>query len=444
MSYPTVPAPSITLPDRCFAKSGEQFVVLLQHVLSAGPTTAEADLERMIDLDGRALLRQVLQDQLDRRAATESTTAPPAINPSLASRRSSSRQLQTVFGEVSVTRFTWKEADKDGVRPMDWELNLPPRRYSHVVIERLAAEVLKASFDSAIASLEGRGIDVPKRQAEEQVVAFSAHFDAFYESNAAVAAPSESALLILSFDGKGISMRHEDLRPETKKKAEKRGQRSRRRLSPGEKSNQKRMTEVGAIWWQEPVPRTVEDIMGDVDGERRGDAPKLGRAVGKRLVASVARGIPEVVASVFADAQKRDPKHEHRWVALVDGNPDQVAAIEASEAARGEGRLGARHHSRVRVPLESRLITALRRRGRPKRRGPLGQPPSGTRPSWWLKCGREQPLQQGNAGPENTSVGLEAVNRAPCRGDIGTSGGRDALPAAPKCANTPSTSGPAS
>jgi hypothetical protein len=42
-----------------------------------------------------------------------------------------------------------------------------------------------------------------------------------------------------------------------------------------------------------------------------------------------------VVAAVFAEADRRDPGHERPWIALADGNKDQIAQIKAQAAARG-------------------------------------------------------------------------------------------------------------
>jgi len=41
------------------------------------------------------------------------------------------------------------------------------------------------------------------------------------------------------------------------------------------------------------------------------------------------------MAGVFAEADRRDPARERRWVALADGNKDQLAHFAAQAAARG-------------------------------------------------------------------------------------------------------------
>jgi hypothetical protein len=49
----------------------------------------------------------------------------------------------------------------------------------------------------------------------------------------------------------------------------------------------------------------------------------------------VAGDTAQVIAAVFAEADRRDPGHERPWIALADGNKDQIAQIRAQAAARG-------------------------------------------------------------------------------------------------------------
>ncbi len=42
-----------------------------------------------------------------------------------------------------------------------------------------------------------------------------------------------------------------------------------------------------------------------------------------------------VIAKVFDEAERRDPAHSRRWVALVDGNNHQIDRIKTEANARG-------------------------------------------------------------------------------------------------------------
>ncbi|MGI8684733.1 MAG: ISKra4 family transposase, partial [Acidimicrobiales bacterium] len=58
------------------------------------------------------------------------------------------------------------------------------------------------------------------------------------------------------------------------------------------------------------------------------------RAKAKWVTASVADDAAEVIGRVFDEAERRDPEHKRRWVALVDGNCHQIERIEAEAEQR--------------------------------------------------------------------------------------------------------------
>ena len=55
----------------------------------------------------------------------------------------------------------------------------------------------------------------------------------------------------------------------------------------------------------------------------------------KRVWASLEREPWEVVAEATLEAERQDPEHVKRWVALVDGAETQLDLVEASAAAYG-------------------------------------------------------------------------------------------------------------
>ena len=87
-------------------------------------------------------------------------------------------------------------------------------------------------------------------------------FDAFYEqrTNGAKAVEGKGALMVLSFDGKGVVMHREDLREATRKAAERRKHKLGMRLSKGEKRNSKRMATVTTIYSIAEFIRKPEDV----------------------------------------------------------------------------------------------------------------------------------------------------------------------------------------
>jgi hypothetical protein len=132
-------------------------------------------------------------------------------------------------------------------------------------------------------------------------------------------------------------MRRGHLRPGTAKLAAKASGKLATRLSPGEKHGRKRMAEIVAVYDLDPEPRAADDIIPARARSRQGKpARRPGPVVtGKWLAASVTDDIPAVIAAMFDEAERRDPAHERTWVALVDGNRQQIDTIRAQAASRG-------------------------------------------------------------------------------------------------------------
>jgi hypothetical protein len=106
--------------------------------------------------------------------------------------------------------------------------------------------------------------------------------DGFCEDRRPDPAPDDHAL-VLTFDGKGIVMRPDALRPATAKAAAAAEGKLATRLSPGEKHGRKRMAELACVYDAVPVPRTPEDIISmpaQGGGRRRG--PRSREARGSR------------------------------------------------------------------------------------------------------------------------------------------------------------------
>jgi hypothetical protein len=92
------------------------------------------------------------------------------------------------------------------------------------------------------------------------------------------------------------------------------------------------MAEAGAVFDVAPVPRAPGDIMRPPGAP--GPRPQAPEAKGKWVTASIARRAAAVIASVLAEAGRRDPGHLRTWIALVDGNAHQISRIRAEAAGR--------------------------------------------------------------------------------------------------------------
>jgi hypothetical protein len=283
-----------------------------------------SEVEALVEKDGREVLRRLYQAHLEVRTARES--GEPVVGTDgleRGHRRPTTRALTTVFGDVEVTRLHMTaRGAAGGLHPLDAELNLPPEQQSHHVQRRVGWLAANEPFDGVVASLEETtGAAVAKRQVEYLARRAAADFDAFYADTVSEPVPADQ-LLVLSFDGKGIVMRPEDLRPATRKAAE-RSPRLKHRTSPGEKRGRKRMAQVATVFGLTVQPRTADDVLAEFGGHH----PPRPRPANKRVWASIERAPRDVIFDAFYEALNRDERLERTWVILIDGNEDQLRTI---------------------------------------------------------------------------------------------------------------------
>ena len=221
----------------------------------------------------------------------------------------------------------------DALITADGVLNLPAERHSHGLRRMCAIEAARGSFeDASEATCRATGQRVANRQVQELARSSAVDFERFYASRRRDACePGDT--LVLSCDGKGVVMRPEALREQTRKQAQNCTTKLKTRLSKGEKRNRKRMAEVGAVYEVTPTPRTTADILPATESERAAaKAPPT--AKNKWLCASVTDDAAQVVGRIFDEAGRRDPDHQRPWIALVDGNNHQIDRIKAEAKTR--------------------------------------------------------------------------------------------------------------
>ncbi len=294
-----------------------------------------SQLELRIETRGRELLRALFQDHLDLRAERELRAERVADVRGVERRAVEAdhqRPLQSVFGEVQVKRLAYRARGEQNLYPADGVLNLPDEHASHGVRRLAAIESSRGSFDEATSQVRERtGLTLGKRQVEQLAVRAAADFESFYAPSARSPGDEDNDdVLVISADGKGIRMRPDALRPATAKAAQETSPKLKTRLSRGEKTNRKRLAEVGAVYEIKPAPRTPEDVLASTE-QKVMPAPKAKR---KWLTASVLEDAKAVVADVFDEAERRDPTHQRTWVALVDGNNHQIDQITKEAKAR--------------------------------------------------------------------------------------------------------------
>ncbi len=317
-----------------FYEARMEFEDLIEQLLSpaaAGLTHSQA--EDLIAGQGREVLRQLLQGWLESRGVGD-------VGPALAGqdgvrrtqRRLHSRQLESLFGTVQVERLGYGVAGQASLHPLDAALNLPEEQYSHALRKKVAVEAARSSFEEVVeAIVEHTGAQVPKRQAEELCQRAAQDFDAFYEQRRTQPqtpqADASGALVVLTTDGKGVPMRKEALRPQTRKAAEASTHKLHTRLSKGEKRHRKRMATVASVYSIAPHVRRADDVVRELAPVHEVRKERRPQPQGKRVWASVRKEPRAVIAEMFDEARRRDPEGQRPWVVLVDGQEHQLRLI---------------------------------------------------------------------------------------------------------------------
>ena len=325
------------------------------------------ELEARLQVHSREQYRLLLQGHLDERARREARRHGVTGSDGLSRPRVENghhRELTSVFGPVTVTRKAYRAVPGAAGRPQpdpapdgtdttadttagtagtagnrypaDAVLNLPVGRPSAGLARLAAVEAARGSYGDAREAIErATGVALGKRQVEDLGRSAAVDVEAFYAARRPEPCPGR--VLGLQCDGKGIVMRPGHLRPGTAKLAAKASGKLATRLSPGEKHGRKRMAEIVAVYDLDPEPRAADDIIPARARSRQGKpARRPGPVVtGKWLAASITDDIPAVIARMFDEAERRDPAHERTWVALVDGNRQQIDTIRAQAASRG-------------------------------------------------------------------------------------------------------------
>jgi len=329
-------AETITDAHPHFAYARVHAAAVERALSSADLTRASfSDVEAYAEQQGREWTRRMLQGYLELQAANEQPVhavgADGVERPAL--RRGTERQLETVVGRVTVSRCSYGASGTRSLHPLDAALSLPPELYSFGVRRVVAKEAARASFEEVVELVaDHSGAEVAKRQVEQLTVCAARDFDAFYQQRTRACEDTDT-LLVISTDAKGIVVRHEDLREPTRAAAAKSAHKLETRLTPGEKSNRKRMTQVCAVYTVDPWQRSAADVVHGMRGEDV--EARRPRPRDKRVWASIEKAPRKVVREAFEEAQRRDPEHRRRWVVLVDGEPKQLRAVKA-EVRRAE------------------------------------------------------------------------------------------------------------
>ena len=306
------------------AGPAEQFAGLAAWAADEACYLDHGEREKAIGDEGRELQRRLLQATFDIDAAreqrAEGVTSAAGIRHGIIE-AGHGRGVTSVFGPVRAARLAYRNRREPNLYPADARAVLPGDPYSLGMRALAAFHLAAGGFGQAQEVIEARtGVRVGRAQLTGLAEDLAAWTDDFYEERSRDAEEEEqpdSDVIMMQGDGKGIAMR-----PEHRKNAGK---------DDGTRPGIKKMAEIVAVADFTPAAREPEDIAAPLARRRAHPGPK---ARDKWVSASVTESIEDMIASAFNEADRRDPQRVRQRVFLVDGNKQQITAIEAQAKDR--------------------------------------------------------------------------------------------------------------
>ena len=307
------------------AGPAEQFAGLAAWAADEAGYLDHGEREKVIGEEGRELQRRLLQATFDidsaREERAEGVTSAAGIRHGIVE-DGHGRGVTSVFGPVRVTRKAYRNRREPNLYPADARQVLPGDPYSLGMRSLAAFHLAAGGFGQAQEVIEARtGVTVGRAQLAGLAEDLAAWTDDFYEQRSRDAEEDDQPdtdVIMMQGDGKGIAMR-----PEHRRNAGK---------DDGTRPGIKKMAEIVAVADFTPAAREPEDIAAPPARRKARPGPK---ARDKWVSASVTESIEDMIASAFDEADRRDPQRVRQRVFLVDGNKQQITAIEAQAKERG-------------------------------------------------------------------------------------------------------------
>ncbi len=306
------------------AGTAEQFAGLAAWAADEGRFCDLGEREEVIGQEGRELQRRLLEATFAIDAAREERAArvtSAAGIPDGSVEAGHERGVASVSGPVRVSRIAYRNRREPNLYPADARWILPDDPYSLGMRALVAYHLAGGGFGQAQEVIEARtGVRVGRAQLTGLADDLAAWTGDFYEERARDADDDlpDSDVIMMQADGKGIA-----LRPEHRKGAGKSDS-----VHPGIK----KMAEIVAVADFTPAVREPEDIAAPPARRTAHPGPA---ARDKWVSASITSDIPAMIGAAFDEADRRDPERARQRVFLVDGNRQQITAIEAQAAERG-------------------------------------------------------------------------------------------------------------
>jgi hypothetical protein len=281
------------------------------------------DREKLIAEEGRSLNQDFLQATFALDAAREEraagVTSAAGIRHGTAE-KGTTRGLASIFGPVEVKRIAYRSWQEPALHPADARQALPGDPYSLGMRALAARHLARTGFAQAQEDIEKQtGVRIGLAQLGGIADDLARWTGDFYEERARDADedPPATDVIMMQGDGKGIAMRPEHRRNKGKE--------------DGTRPGIKKMAEIVAVADFTPAVREPQDIAAPPARRKAHPGPQ---ARDKWVSASVTESIEDMIAAAYDEADRRDPRHVRQRVFLVDGNKQQITAIEAEAKKR--------------------------------------------------------------------------------------------------------------
>ena len=195
-----------------FGKVHEQVARLLSSVQQASRTGQRGDVVE------RDLLQQLLRMGLE--VLTEYiSSAGDGDEGEVISREgqeivrletSKSRSYHSIFGRIDLERYVYGSREKQKIEwvPLDAKLGMPAAEQSYVLEDLLQKLVVPLPYGEAVKTLDDfLGVKTGQRTAQAMASRLSAYNESFRQSQGAPKAETESQIVVMTLDGKGVPVR---------------------------------------------------------------------------------------------------------------------------------------------------------------------------------------------------------------------------------------------
>ena len=305
------------------AGPAEQFSTML--AWAAGPAAGldHGQREQVLGTEGRELQRRLLQATFTIDCAREErvsqVTSAAGIRHGTVE-KGHDRGVASVFGPVRAERLAYRNVREPNLYPADARWMLPEDPYSLGMRALVAFHLATGGYGQAQEVIAARtGMRIGRAQLTGLAADLAALTGDFYARRAVHAQDCPPGdVLMMQADGKGIA-----LRPEHRG-----GTGTTDATHPGIK----KMAEIVAVADFTPAVREPADIAAPP--ARRKDHPGPA-ARDKWVTASITDDIPSMIGAAFEEADRRDPLRVRQRVFLVDGNKQQITAINDHARTRG-------------------------------------------------------------------------------------------------------------